>query len=351
MRMATGASANNASNNATAESLFSDDDKLAVICIFSILAAFCILTNTLVCYVITTQKTTDGALKYYVFSLAITDILVGAVCIPLYLVKEFTDHPEWNLLDSFSTAFDVFLGSCSIIHLCVMALDRVLSVTKPLLHRTKLRRKNAALTFLIIPWSIALLFAVIPFTQKSKDFEHVSAIALVSLIPIPCAFIIACYAKIYYSVTKRNNRSQRNSLTFYRVSQKRMTKTLFCVIIVFIICWMPLALYYCLPEGSLSAITSNAAYWIYYWAKVSSYFNSMCNSFIYAIFNPVFRTGLRDFLRHCFGKSGGLANRNSLPLCRVRRVSNSLSKDTSTLARGSSDRNQAPIAIVSSMKI
>ena len=281
-----------------------DTAGVVIIVVYSVLAVICIFANSLICYVIVTRKTTDGSLKYYVFSLALTDILVGFACIPLFLSKEYTSHAKWDLLESFSTGFDIFLGTCSIMHLCVMAFDRVMSVTKPILHRTKLRERRVALSLLIIPWLFGVICVTIPFTQGSKDFEYYSSAMIIYLIPIPCIFMFICCTKIYLTIWRRNARSQRDNITLYRVDQKQMTKTLLCVMLVFVICWIPFVIYNCLPTSALHSVEANSGYWIYYSVKSLAYSNSICNSIIYAALNPLFRKGLKDVLKRCFPCEG-----------------------------------------------
>ena len=290
-------------NNTTAISSSTqliDTTAVVIIVVYSILAVVCIFANSLICYVIVTRKTTDGSLKYYVFSLALTDILVGIACIPLFLSKEYTWHAKWNILESFSTGFDIFLGSCSIMHLCLMAFDRVMSVTKPMLHRTKLRQRKTALGLIIIPWLFGIICVIIPFTQGSKDFEHYSSIVIIYLIPIPCIFIFVCYTIIYLTIWKRNKRWQRDNMSLYRVEHIQMTKTLLYVIVVFVICWIPFVIYHSLPTSAFQPLSVKASHWFYYSVKLLAYSNSICNSIIYAVLNPLFRKGMDDVLRHCF---------------------------------------------------
>ena len=274
--------------------------EVTIIAVFSVLAIVCVLANTLVCYVIITRKTTEGSLKYYVLSLAITDILVGIACIPLYMTKEFANHARWELLESFSHGFDIFLGACSIIHLCLMALDRVVSVTKPLLYHTKLKHRKAALKLLLIPWLLALVFAIIPFIRGSKVFEYYAALILTFLIPIPCIFIIVCYTKLYYTIRQRNTRHRQSIQASRNVNQRRMAKVILCVIVVFVICWIPLVIYYSFFYQNLSWTDSTAFFWFGWSAKFLSYFNSACNPAIYALLNRVFRNGFIDVLKSCF---------------------------------------------------
>lgn len=269
-----------------------------IIMVFTLLAVACIVCNSLVCYIILTRKTTDGSLKYYVFSLAITDVLVGAVCIPLFLSKEFILNGDSDLIESFSIVSDLFLCTCSIAHLCVMALDRVLSVKLPILHRTKFRLKRTALIMLIIPWAIGFIAAVAVGAQNSKDGEYIVSRMVVLLIPIPCMFIVVCYAILFCTVRKRNAKSIRNR--FYYIKQHHMTKALFYVIAVFFVCWIPYLVSHSLTEKTWEEMDSKSSNALHYSTKFLSYSNSICNCIIYAIANPLFNEGLKDVLYGLF---------------------------------------------------
>ena len=270
--------------------------------VLSILAFFCVVANSLVCHVIATRKTTDGALKYYVFSLALSDVLIGVIGIPMFLAMENLLHtgPHSGLIESISTGLDLFLCSLSIAHLCLMAFDRAVSVAKPIFHRTKMRHRKAALSLLLFPWLIALAFCIVPFIKKSKEFELAFSMMIISCLPIPTVFICVCYAIIFYNIRKRNKLADKNGATSFRIGEKRMVKTLLCVIIVFFICWIPLFTYHLVPEKHFKPLSKIQSNWLYYLAKFLSYFNSMCNPFIYAIFNPVFRKGFKDVFSRCF---------------------------------------------------
>lgn len=61
-----------------------------LIFVFLMLGIICFALNFLVCYVVYRYKSAIGAFGYFVFSLAITDMLVGAVCIPMYLTLLLT---------------------------------------------------------------------------------------------------------------------------------------------------------------------------------------------------------------------------------------------------------------------
>ena len=143
-------------------------DTKIVIPVFSMLLIDCMLSNALLCYIIITRKVPNGVIRYYIFSLAITDILPGAICIPLYLqaewikiYKQISLYEQWKILRSMLLASEVFLSTSSILHLWLVAFDRVMAIGKPIYHRWKLKKKSTALKLLTIPWLLATVNAAL----------------------------------------------------------------------------------------------------------------------------------------------------------------------------------------------
>ena len=267
--------------------------------VFSLLGLVCIISNALVCYVFLARKISNSVIKYYIFSLAITDILTGAICIPIYLCKEWILFykiksllPELKILNSVLLVSESLLATSSILHLCVMAFDRALSVSKPLYHRVHLRRKSSAMKLLLIPWLLAPLYAILFFKLVEKPINWAILVAITVI--VPGLFIMSCYAVLFHKIKKRNRRFSVR-INSKQIREKRTIKTFLVIVIAFLVCWMPvfiLSIYYTV---NIQKLPNN----IHIFFKLSSflqYLNSACNPFIYAAYNPVFRAGLADVL-------------------------------------------------------
>ena len=276
-------------------------DIKVVIPIFSLLGVVCILSNALVCYIIVTRKVPSGVIKYYMFSLAIADILVGAVSIPLYLriewilfYKQMSLCEQKNFLQSVLIVSEVFLQTSSILHLCVIAFDRVMAISMPIYHWRKLRKKSTAFKLLTIPWLLAPINAAlfINFVQEPISWAILVAVVII----FPSCFISACYSVLLYKIRKRN-RCFSNVQSMQKINQRRIIKTMLAVIIAFFICWMPV---FTLSIYNTINIR-NLPYYITIFSKLGTfteYLNSVCNPFIYAIFNPAFRTATNNALKN-----------------------------------------------------
>ena len=307
-----------------------------------------------------------GLLNNLVLSLALTDILIGSVCVPMFISLQATfsanssiqsmsntslqskyastttsqvSSTRWKVYVSLNS-IEVYLSSCSILHLCVMAFDRVLLVTKPLLHRGKCIERNVRLRMCMAPWLLAAIFAtvtIIHYTLPGMLGDVVTVLGVFVL--LPCVFIIACYAIILISIRRRNkkfssnqgrgpaslvldnprltdagtkaakvkdsdfaNRAQTSSLTVKKIDEIKMIKTLFCIIVVFMTCWLPLIVMNLVFPGfsTLKQASSDITTKLGTASKFFHYCNSACNPFIYSFFNQGFRTSIVDIFRNRF---------------------------------------------------
>ena len=271
-----------------------------VIPVFSLVGIVCILSNALVCWVIISRKAPNGVMKYYMFSLAITDILVGAVCIPLYLYIEwilfYNQMPLLKRREAYYSVllvFEVFLSTSSILHLCLMAFDRVMAVSKPMYHRRKLRRKSTALKLLTIPWLLALFNAVLFRNLFAKPMHYAVLVAMTII--FPSCFIISCYSVLLHKVKKRN-RSFAHVQNMQQINEKRIIKTMLAVIITFAICWMPIFVFFVYYAVNIKHLPYNTTIFLTL-SDFMEYLNSACNPLIYAVFNTAFRTAANTALR------------------------------------------------------
>ena len=277
-----------------------------VIPAFSLLGIVCILSNALVCYIIIKRKVPNGVIRYYIFSLAITDILLGTICIPLYLraewikfYKQISLYEQWKILRSILLAAEVFLSTSSILHLCLVAFDRVMAISKPIYHRRKLKKKTTALKLLTIPWLLAPVNAAL-FINLSETPINWAILVVVTII-FPSCFITSCYSVLLHKIRKRN-RSFSKVQNMQHINEKRIIKTMLAVIVAFLVCWMPvftLSIYYTINIRHLPYTISI----FFTLSAFMQYLNSACNPFIYAVFNPAFRAATTSIVPRSFRSS------------------------------------------------
>ena len=218
-------------------------------------------------------------------SLAITDILIGLISIPTYLVAINTD----TVLSSYVTGYvDPFLAACSIIHLCMMAFDRTIAVMKPIFYRNRMRSKRTAFKMVSVSWLSAVI--LMPVVFFSPNIERVRVTAMI-IIFIPCLFVIVCHALIFTTIHKRNVRIPETS-SAHRINETKIAKIILVASLAFIILWLP----FCIVSSFLDFFNLSPSQFSYLLGivKFLHYSNSICNPIIYAVFNANFRSEFKQ---------------------------------------------------------
>ncbi|XP_061420167.1 D(4) dopamine receptor-like isoform X1 [Lethenteron reissneri] len=97
------------------------------------LIAVIILGNVLVCLSVFTEKALKTATNYFIVSLAVADLLLAVLVLPLYVYAEFLGG-TWTLSTALCDALmtmDVMLCTASIFNLCAISVDRYIAVVVP----------------------------------------------------------------------------------------------------------------------------------------------------------------------------------------------------------------------------
>jgi 5-hydroxytryptamine receptor 2 len=135
-----------------------------------------IIGNLLVCLAIGTERRLHNRTNWFLFSLALADMIVSGVVIPLAIVKEFTGtYFEQTISSSFEFLhlglwilgpvlcdLWIFLDVCSctssIMHIVVISIDRYLAIKDPLNVRSRQEKHQICLLILLI-WLIAIFLS------------------------------------------------------------------------------------------------------------------------------------------------------------------------------------------------
>ena len=262
-------------------------EEIIISILFSLLGLVCIVANGLACYLVVAHRVIKSTFKSYVLSLAVTDILAGVVLIPTYLSLKWTTQLEYRNIRLQRTikicliCMEIFNAVCSLLHLSLIALDRVIAVKSPIYYRSTMKKKKTVRRLLTLLWFSSLLLATLPLILRKRFY----VIILQIMIFLTSVFIIVCYSTLMYRVYKYSTTLHRTN--FHRKA-KQIIKTTFAIVIAFTICWLP-----SIVLLILYATATPYPRVLRHPIKFLQYFNSTCNPFIYAIFNPTFRNGAR----------------------------------------------------------
>ncbi|KXJ16320.1 pyroglutamylated RF-amide peptide receptor [Exaiptasia diaphana] len=285
---------------------------IASVVVLGLVSLVGLLGNALVVSIITTtrkrgQKT---AVQIFILHLAVSDLMVCLLCIPLTLLVNFNfpshvTNTEHNLCKV--TRFTQFLApSSSIAILTVISIDRFYSLVKPF-------KRNSAFTkpcvLLLTAWCYAAAIFVPTFyfakmegldTTNGKmyycitipnnslaGFIYLLFLFIASFL-VPLITMIVLYSRVGKAVWSRVRKISRSrdtyisnsSLSVLERSRKRVTRMLLIVVVVFLICWSPFVIYTGFIERWVAPFP-NPADSVRLITYCIGLFNSICNPFIY----------------------------------------------------------------------
>ncbi len=255
--------------------------------------------NVLLCTAFLFYRRLRKTTNYFIISLAVSDLLVASVAMPMWISYEVTGWetlPPWIdffMLYKFWLWLDIVSGVSSITNLAGISIDRFFSIMAPLLHRTRMT-SSLAIMMVAMAWIYSIVLASLSFPQ----WRYYTLIVSVLGFFLPLGVIIVSYFAIYFKV-------KHGFLNKHSDKDWNLERTLLIVIFVFIVCWLPffvfsLVYHYCpvtqchFDQKSVNQIVS--------FTKWMHYLNSCCNPFIYGVFNTNFKMAFRALFNQCFGR-------------------------------------------------
>nr|XP_056705513.1 D(1) dopamine receptor-like [Euleptes europaea] len=310
-------------------------------CLLALLVLSTLVGNALVCLaVLRFHHLRSKVTNWFVLSLAASDLCVALLVMPWKAVSEVAGG-LWLFGSRFCdtwVAFDIMCSTASILHLCIISLDRYWAIASPFRYEQRMTRCFAS-TMIALAWTLSVLISFIPVqlhwhkaetwgSQRTpKEGPHLCDASLnrtyaitSSLISfyIPVAIMIGTYTRIYRIAQAQIRQissleragglcsaQRKGPVTALKSSLRKETKvlqTLSVIVGVFVCCWLPFFLLNCLlpfcepKSGSrspgqlpcVSQTTFNVFMW-FGWA------NSSINPVIYA-FNADFRRAFSNLL-------------------------------------------------------
>uniref|UniRef100_A0A914HVV5 G-protein coupled receptors family 1 profile domain-containing protein n=1 Tax=Globodera rostochiensis TaxID=31243 RepID=A0A914HVV5_GLORO len=151
---------------------------LSIVALFFLpllLCTFGFVGNMLVLISIGIERRLQNTTNYFLFSLALADLLVCVVVMPFSILVELGSGMwawtfQWGFFSCLLYTYaDVFLCSCSIVHMTVISFDRYLGVSQPLKRHNK--RKRTLLKIFIV-WILSTIIssplALLSFVEQQN---------------------------------------------------------------------------------------------------------------------------------------------------------------------------------------
>lgn len=140
--------------------------------------ALTVMGNILVILAVSLEKKLQNATNYFLMSLAVADMLLGVLVMPVSMVTILYDYnwPLPSVLCPIWIYLDVLFSTASIMHLCAISLDRYMAIRSPLHFNshTKARVKITAVWTISI--GISMPIPVLGLRDHSKVFKDGSCL-------------------------------------------------------------------------------------------------------------------------------------------------------------------------------
>ncbi|XP_039490745.1 5-hydroxytryptamine receptor 2B isoform X4 [Drosophila santomea] len=296
------------------------------------------LGNMLVCVAVALDRKLQNVTNYFLFSLAIADLLVSLFVMPMGAIPAFLgkcSNSYWPLGFTWCNIYvtcDVLACSSSILHMCFISLGRYMGIRNPLGTRHRSTKRLTGIKIAIV-WVMAMMVSssiTMLGVVNEKNIMPKPNICVInnraffvfgSLVAfyIPMLMMITTYALTIPLLRKKArfaaehpeseiirsfliNRSKRNSLSANAVAtEQKATKVLGLVFFTFVLCWSPFfilnIIFAVCPECQVPERVVNTCLWL-------GYVSSTINPIIYTIFNRTFRAAFIRLLKCNCERSG-----------------------------------------------
>ncbi|KAF3701154.1 5-hydroxytryptamine receptor 1B [Channa argus] len=337
--------------------------QISVAVILSVITFATTLSNAFVIATISQSKKLQTPANFLIASLAVTDLLVSILVMPICVL--YTVIHTWTLgqvVCDIWLSSDITCCTASILHLCVIALDRYWAITDAVEYAKK-RTPGRAAGMVATAWVIAISISLPPLfwrqvkaeelTSCSVNTDHIfyTIYSTFGAFYIPTLLLIVLYGRIYVEARKRilkqspkkvgkrltsahlvtNSTGSTGSprcvrhdvpssetgsstsenqvkvtvsdalLEKKRISaarERKATKTLGIILGAYIVCWLPFFIY-TLVVGTCDTCLNPELFDFFTWL---GYLNSLINPIIYTMSNDDFKKAFHKLLRfRCCG--------------------------------------------------
>ncbi|KAI6074171.1 Histamine H3 receptor [Aix galericulata] len=174
--------------SAAASGRFAPGGTAALGALMALLIAVTVAGNALVMLAFVADSSLRTQNNFFLLNLAISDFLVGAFCIPLYVPYVLTGR--WifgRSLCKLWLVVDYLLCTSSVFNIVLISYDRFLSVTRAVAYRAQQGNTKRAVLKMVMVWVLAFLL----YGPAIISWEYISG---QSIIPTG-----ECYAEFFYN--------------------------------------------------------------------------------------------------------------------------------------------------------
>ncbi|XP_056155019.1 adenosine receptor A1b [Lampris incognitus] len=287
-----------------------------------VIALSSVIGNVMVVWAVRINKSLRDTTFCFIVSLALADIAVGALVIPLAITISI--GLQTHFYSCLLVACTVLvLTQSSILALLAIAIDRYLRVKIPTSYKRVVTPRRAGLA-VVVCWTVAFVVGLTPMLGWNNLWRLKQNGSISSDLIITCQFenvismdymvyfnffgwvlpplllMLVIYAEIFYMIHKQLNKKVTTSHTDpnkYYDKELNLAKSLALVLFLFAISWLPLHILNCI---TLFCPECQKPMFLIYIAILLTHGNSAVNPIIYAFRIKKFRTAFQKIWEQYF---------------------------------------------------
>ncbi|XP_066146825.1 pyrokinin-1 receptor-like [Euwallacea fornicatus] len=302
-------------------------DELYIVVPITVIYAVIFITGTVgnitTCIVISRNKSLHTATNYYLFSLAVSDLVLLVSGLPqeIYLIWYRYPYVFGDIFCFLRGLLAETSGNATVLTITGFTVERYLAICHPFLSHT-MSKLSRAVKFILLIWLIAISFAIpqaIPLTvtgecphclPREPVMSHSFEVSTFVFFVAPMTLITVLYVLIGTTLSSSNVMKSRNrGSRVHSKSSRKVIKMLVAVVIAFFICWAPFhvqrlyTIYATFPKPDEK--THSFYLQIYglvtYISGVLYYISATTNPILYSIMSVKFREAFKETFIKCCG--------------------------------------------------
>ncbi|XP_047508978.1 neuromedin-U receptor 2-like isoform X2 [Pieris napi] len=279
-----------------------------------------IIGNVLTCIVIYSVKSMHTATNYYLFNLAVSDLIVTFT----NLADVYDFVTDFSKIDDFTCQLRFFFITClwnnGILMMTILAIERYIVIWYPLLLNTSPVWKRVSKVITII-WIVAILESLpdvwsvkniktktvsICFTVPTEEARTINGILALLTFVIPLAIMIFVYTMIAFKVNENEMTSSKGKIFNHRDNRRRVHKII-ALTGSFLICWLPFFTYRIMIFAYDMRQLMQFEWWFSTGIRITlmnTWFSVVLNPILFSLMSTKFRRALKmlwtkKFKREC----------------------------------------------------
>lgn len=298
--------------------------------LYSLILFTGLIGNVVTCIVIARNKHMHNATNYYLFSLAVSDLLLLVTGLPVEIYYIWSRYPY-----VFGETFCVLRGlaaetsaNATVLTITAFTVERYFAICHPFWSHS-LSKLSRAIRLILVIWIISLLCAIPQAMQfgvvgATEEIAHCTVIAQLAhafevstflFFVTPMTLISILYALIGLrlrrsAVMKRSTSSQDSQYSVASThgayckqtrSSQRVLKMLVAVVVAFFICWAPFHIQRLVAIYSTSSNADDHTVYavVTYISGILYYLSTTVNPILYHIMSFKFREAFKETLSRC----------------------------------------------------